>query len=78
MVNTTDIVELELKSKRFSLAMRKKEAIAVPEPPQVRRLCRETLHAQVTLKEHGQHVVSTGQQLRKHICKCLRHELPLI
>jgi hypothetical protein len=35
MVNTTDIVELELKSKRFSLAMRKKEAIAVPEPPQV-------------------------------------------
>ena len=36
MVNTTDIVELELKSKRFSLAMRKKEAIAVPEPPQVR------------------------------------------
>ena len=41
MVNTTDIVELELKSKRFSLAMRKKEAIAVPEPPQVRRLLTE-------------------------------------
>ncbi len=35
MVNSTDVVELELKSKRFSLSMRKKEAIAVAEPPQV-------------------------------------------
>lgn len=36
MVNSTDVVELELKSKRFSLSMRKKEAIAPPEaPPQV-------------------------------------------
>ena len=35
MVNTTDIVELELKSKRFSLSLRKKEAIAVPEAPPV-------------------------------------------
>lgn len=33
MVNSTDVVELELKSKRFSLSMRKKEAIAPPEVP---------------------------------------------
>lgn len=33
MVNSTDVVELELKSKRFSLSMRKKEAIAPPEAP---------------------------------------------
>lgn len=32
MVHDTDIVELELRSKRFSLAVRKKEAIEVPEP----------------------------------------------
>jgi len=32
MVHDTDIVELELRSKRFTLAVRKKEAIEVPEP----------------------------------------------
>lgn len=32
MVHDTDIVELELKSKRFSLAVRKKEALEVAEP----------------------------------------------
>ncbi|KAK9846390.1 hypothetical protein WJX81_002764 [Elliptochloris bilobata] len=32
MVHDTDIVELELKSKRFSLAVRKKEALESPEP----------------------------------------------
>ncbi|BDA41481.1 Biotin carboxyl carrier protein of acetyl-CoA carboxylase [Coccomyxa sp. Obi] len=32
MVHDTDIVELELRSKRFSLAVRKKEAIEAPEP----------------------------------------------
>ena len=31
MVHDTDIVELELKSKRFSLAVRKKEALESPE-----------------------------------------------
>lgn len=32
MVHDTDIVELELKSKKFSLAVRKKEAVETPEP----------------------------------------------
>ena len=32
MVHDTDIVELELRSKRFSLAVRKKEAIEALEP----------------------------------------------
>ena len=32
MVQDTDIVELELKSARFSLALRKKEALEVAEP----------------------------------------------
>ena len=32
MVHDTDIVELELRSKRFSLAVRKKEAIEAVEP----------------------------------------------
>lgn len=32
MVHDTDIVELELKSKRFSLAVRKKEALEAAEP----------------------------------------------
>ena len=32
MVHDTDIVELELKSKKFSLAVRKKEALKQPEP----------------------------------------------
>ena len=32
MVNETDIVELELKSKKFSLTVRKKDAIERPEP----------------------------------------------
>ena len=32
MVHDTDIVELELRSKRFSLAVRKKEAIEAMEP----------------------------------------------
>ncbi len=32
MVNQSDIVELELKSKRFTLAVRKKEALEPPEP----------------------------------------------
>lgn len=30
MVNETDIVELELKSKRFSLSLKKKAALAEP------------------------------------------------
>lgn len=34
-MNSTDVVELELKSKRFSLSMKKKEALAPPELPQV-------------------------------------------
>ena len=34
-MNSTDVVELELKSKRFSLSMKKKEALAPTEPPQV-------------------------------------------
>ena len=32
MVHSTDIVEFELRSKKFSLAVRKKEALEVPEP----------------------------------------------
>eukprot|EP00798_Chlamydomonas_sp_ICE-L_P004182 gene4183-14282_t len=32
LVNTTDIVELDLKSKRFNLVVRKREAIVIPEP----------------------------------------------
>lgn len=32
MVHSTDIVEFELRSKRFSLAVRKKEAVVQPEP----------------------------------------------
>ena len=32
MVNDTDIVELELKSKKFTLSMKKKEALAKAEP----------------------------------------------
>eukprot|EP00798_Chlamydomonas_sp_ICE-L_P019452 gene19452-26114_t len=32
LVNTTDIIELDMKSKRFNLLVRKKEAIKVPEP----------------------------------------------
>lgn len=32
MVHDTDIVELELKSKKFSLSMKKKEALEKPEP----------------------------------------------
>ena len=32
MVHETDIVEMELKSKKFTLAVRKKEAIEPPEP----------------------------------------------
>ena len=32
MVHSTDIVEFELRSKKFSLAVRKKEAVAQPEP----------------------------------------------
>ena len=32
MVHDTDIVELELKSKKFSLSMKKKEAVERPEP----------------------------------------------
>jgi hypothetical protein len=32
MVHDTDIVELELKSKKFSLSVRKKEALEKPEP----------------------------------------------
>lgn len=40
MVHDTDIIELELKSKKFSLAVRKKEALEVPEPViQVRAPC---------------------------------------
>ena len=76
MVNTTDIVELELKSKRFSLAMRKKEAIAVPEPPQVCRLHVKISRGQMILLKHGQHIVSTGQQriqyLRSACCASLQ------
>ena len=32
MVHSTDIVEFELRSKKFSLAVRKKEALVQPEP----------------------------------------------
>ena len=32
MVHSTDIVELELKSKKFSLSVKKKEAVEQPEP----------------------------------------------
>lgn len=32
MVHDTDIVELEIKSKKFALTVRKKEALQVPEP----------------------------------------------
>ena len=32
MVHSTDIVEFELRSKKFSLAVRKKEAVVQPEP----------------------------------------------
>ena len=38
MVHETDIVEMELKSKKFTLAVRKKEAIEQPEPVYVRTL----------------------------------------
>jgi acetyl-CoA carboxylase biotin carboxyl carrier protein len=33
MVHSTDIVELELKSKKFKLAVKKREALEVPPPP---------------------------------------------
>lgn len=36
MVNETDIVELELKSKRFNLSVKKKEALKAEQPIQVR------------------------------------------
>jgi len=36
MVNETDIVELELKSKRFNLSVKKKEALKSEQPLQVR------------------------------------------
>ena len=39
MVHDTDIVELELRSKRFSLAVRKKEAIEALEPQVVYQVC---------------------------------------
>ena len=39
MVHDTDIVELELKSKKFSLAVRKKEAIEQPEAAHPVRFC---------------------------------------
>lgn len=49
MVNQSDLVELELKSKRFTLALRKKEALEPPEPVyqvggehQHRLLCKPT------------------------------------
>lgn len=32
MVHSTDIVEFELRSKKFTLAVRKKEALVQPEP----------------------------------------------
>lgn len=35
MVNETDIVELELKSKRFNLSVKKKEALKAEQPVQV-------------------------------------------
>ena len=41
MVHDTDIVELELRSKRFSLAVRKKEAIEALEPQVVYQVCRQ-------------------------------------
>jgi hypothetical protein len=37
MVNETDIVELELKGKRFNLSVKKKEALAAEAPVQVGR-----------------------------------------
>jgi hypothetical protein len=39
MVHDTDIVELELKSKRFSLAVRKKEALEAAEPTIIYQVC---------------------------------------
>lgn len=38
MVNETDIVELELKSKRFNLSVKKQEALKAEQPVQVRTL----------------------------------------
>ena len=42
MVHDTDIVELELRSKRFSLAVRKKEALESQEPTVIYQV-RQTL-----------------------------------
>ena len=39
MVHDTDIVELELKSKRFSLSVKKKEALKAAEPMVQVRVC---------------------------------------
>ena len=44
MVHDTDIVELELRSKRFSLAVRKKEAIEALEPQVVYQVCWQPPH----------------------------------
>ncbi len=44
MVHDTDIVELELRSKRFSLAVRKKEAIEALEPQVVYQVCWQPIH----------------------------------
>lgn len=44
MVHDTDIVELELKSKRFSLAVRKKEALEAAEPTIIYQVTYVALH----------------------------------
>ena len=66
MVHDTDIVELELRSKRFSLAVRKKEALEAAEPtiiyqvhagwpgmqPDTHRPCIGALHSCMGLQAH--------------------------
>ncbi len=52
MVHDTDIVELELRSKRFSLAVRKKEAIEALEPQVVYQVCQQP-HTAFSISQKG-------------------------
>ena len=74
MVHDTDIVELELRSKRFSLAVRKKEAIEAVEP-QVIYQVRASLHSRCRRMspypdEHPTHNASAHIMLHCGILLC--------
>lgn len=68
MVHSTDIVEFELRSKRFSLAVRKKEALVQPEPMYlpVRSSAVHT-HSSPPAMMFARHIVKTTVL---HACAC--------